>query len=610
MPVTVTRHEPYIHAQTRGLLTGSGNAAANATILQALIDASGTGVAWVPPGTYYYNTALIPKTGVVLKAATKGATTLVYTGSGNAIDATNAARPGGIYRAGFEGITFQFGGSGSGHGFNADAWRYSWMRDCRFRLFPGDGVRLDGNAGGTLGCWTNRFDNVECEYNGGSGWHFGIQSNAIVCHGCIGSVSGLDGFRADKHARVTLVGPQAEANGRHAFSSFGAQSLEIVAPYVEHHSPEFWNFQGSIPGYAASTDRYMVYVTQSSDATASKRVAVRGGHFEGGDNGSTSTTKAAVYAEHCYSLVWEPDYVANVRSNRGTQIQSTVRRYHATRAVSNNLDDTVANSAQYLNLNYDYASGGGQTVDRRGPVGRSEGFQNLLVNGGFDADLQSSTSVPSGWTVAVAGTYAFEAGTDGGNRFVLTNSGTNQTHIYQELDGPQVQYLAERGVATLCFDAIVPTSNVRPSGSNAQVRVRCLTSGGATVSGGGLESWYLPESDTELTYVLPFPVPATTAKIRVYIFASQGSVSNTDVIKVDRMALYPGEAPKAWQPAPITERGGRIFAPIRIPTKAGAPADSDFPVTPSGAAGFVYDTSNNRLYVRGADGTWRYAALT
>lgn len=590
-----------------GSLTASdaGAAATNAATLQAAIDTS-TGVYVIPEGTFYYNTALIPKTGVVLRAATRGATTLIYTGSGNAIDATIANRASGIYRAGIEGITFQFGGSGSGNGFNANVWRYSWMRDCRFKLFPGNGVHLDGNALGTQGCWTNRFDNVECEYNGGNGWYFGLQSNAVVCHGCIGSVSGLDGFRADKNSRVTLVAPQAEANGRHAFTALGVQTMEIIAPYVEHQSPEYWGFEDDIPGYVQSSDRYVVYVTQSSDAETCKRVSVRGGHLEGGDNGGTSTTKAIIYAEHCISLVWDPDYIANARSNRGTQIQSTVRRYATGRAISNASDDTVANSAAYLNLNYDYANGGSAS-DRRGMVGREEGFANLVINGGFDADLTAATTVPLGWTQLTAGTYSFEAGTDGGNRFILTNSGTNQSSIYQDVTGPQATFLASVGFATIVFDSIVPTTNAQ---NGAQVRVRCRDSGGSTVSGGGLESWNIAESNSEVRYHLTFPVPATTTQLRIMIFSSTNGVSNTDVIKVDRLAIYPGEVPKAWQPGPITERGGRLLAPFQIPTKAGAPADSDFPVTPSGACLAVYDSTNNRLYVRGADGTWRYAGLT
>lgn len=572
------------------LFSGPENASTNAAALNAALAGPG---GQLPSGEYQYDATLIPSSGVVLTAAARGGTTLVYTGNGHGV----AARaPGGVYRAGLAGITFRFGGSGNGHGFYADAWRYSWMRDCRFVGWPGDGIHLDGD-GVTSGCWSNRFTDVECDRNGGHGWSIGSGGNAVYLAGCMGSVNGLDGFHLGKNARVTMTAPQAEANGRHAFACYGAQTVELIAPYAEHHRPSFWGFDDEIPGYAVSTERSIVHVTRAPDGTACGRVAVRGGHLEGGDGSAT----AGLFAEHAASVLWEPDTLANISGNRGTRVAATVRRFSTSRPVIPGVSDTDASSA-YLNMAHDYARGG-QTVARREPVGPGDGFTNLLVNGGFDAEPADTTGVPVGWTLGYSGAWTREAGSDGGQRLVGTNVLNRQCFVYQDVRGPEVR----PGAMILTFTAIVPTSNTR---NRAQVRVRCLNDQGQTVSGGGLESWFLSPDDAEVWYALPFPVPDGTTTVRVMLFTSDGGAANTDVLKVDRMALRAGDVATAWSARPLTEMGGRILAPVQIPTSAGAPSDALFPVAPQGACMAVYDTSNNRLYVRGADGLWRYAVLT
>lgn len=60
-------------------------------------------------------------------------------------------------------------------------------------------------------------------------------------------------------------------------------------------------------------------------------------------------------------------------------------------------------------------------------------------------------------------------------------------------------------------------------------------------------------------------------------------------------------------PTPGTQVVGRNPV-IRLATKAGIPADGDFPTTPPDGTAIV-NTANNRLYVR-TGGSWRYTSLT
>ena len=48
---------------------------------------------------------------------------------------------------------------------------------------------------------------------------------------------------------------------------------------------------------------------------------------------------------------------------------------------------------------------------------------------------------------------------------------------------------------------------------------------------------------------------------------------------------------------------------ICIPTCAGAPSGSP-PAIPAGSVPLIYDTTNDRLYIRTPGGTWRYATTT
>ena len=545
---------PYVYAEARGVVMNSSAAATtNADILNALLLAGKSVL--LPPGICWYDDTLTPKGAGGIIGAGRTLTTLRYTGAGNGMSVL--AANGGSYRAVFQGFKLQFDGSGSGHGIYADAFRYGMMRDVYVSGFLTDGVHMTQS-------WTSRYEHVECDRNGRYGWWFEDEANALVLNGCIGSVNGLDGFYIGRNARIELIQPQMEANGRRGMTVAGAMSVTVIDPYVEHQNPEFWGLDDEIPGYSAQSPRYPIYVTSAADGTLTKYVDIHGGMMEGATGSGTTVTASPIYAENCLNLTFAPGYLSQ-NYTEGPIIRSTVRRYRGPDQTQvGALDRTPAAMSSILSMTHNYSKGG-IPVDRRGLVGHTEGFANLLVNGGFDQEVVGTTTAPKGWTNgsgSTLGAVSYEAGTDGGVRLVFAGTGgATQPIIHQIVTGPGVGAAAKAGVAILGFDVVVPTSNVR---NQAKVAVVCEDSGGSSV-GGGLASWIVPKSDTETHYELVVPVPAATKQIRVRAQAADFSTS-TDTIKLDRMMLTPGETPKGYSPKPIAAPS----APAAIADTSGA----------------------------------------
>jgi len=597
MSVDVTIPQPFDDLRTRGLLTGSGNAAASAALIQARIDATGQGVVWIPAGTWYYDTAIIPKTGVALRGAGSGVTTLIYTGSGHGISALVTA----VYRAELAGFTLLFGGSGSGSGIRSDRLRESVLRDIVVDGFPGSNIDWDGDNVST-GCWSNRCENVIALRGGVHNWSLKEGTNGLALIGCRAEFSNLDNFYFEKVQGVHVDGStQAESAGRHAYHVAGAVSITFDGGYVEHRDPRTSGSQRA--DFSAQSPRRVFFITRAPDDTRTRSCVINGGFYTGSDgyagNAVTTDTENILYAEHCDNLVFMPahaDYANTPIYIAPTVTNAFVLPYRL------NGDSAV----QYNDKVYQARTLGPRAVNYSGVVNRGEGFQNLLTNGGFDDS--SASGVPAGWTQYVTGTFTRETGSDGGKRLVITNATTNESGVKQTLTGPAIQALQQAGKGVLVFDAIVPTANAR---DQACARVFCYESDGTTGTGGGLTAVVgLPESDTETTYVLPFAVPPSTAQIVVLFQSSNGSVSNSDVLKVDRVALYAGEVPKTFMPKPVTEHGGRLFTGLQLLTKAGAFSDSDFLVAPANNSLIGMDTSNNRVYFKCNDGTYKYATLT
>ncbi len=572
--VSVSVDSPYVYAQARGFVPNSddaGDQTTNATVLQAIFDEQK--VAILPAGTHYYDTTLTPREGSGIKGPSRFLCTLVYSGSSDGMRAIRSEvaseHQGGIYRAIFEGFTLQFDGTGSGDGFRSNMFRYSRMRDVKITLFPGNGVYLsyvDSNTGS----WSNRYEDCEFTQNGADGFRAENGSNANIFVACHASLNGRDGFNLDRGQGYAFPLSQAEANARHGITIAGVRSIDLNGFYIEHQDPGTFASQLQPPGYSIQSPRYGVYITRAADgSTRSMVVNATEMHVEGADNGSTITTNAAIYAEYCDHLWVGANAYFNVRSNRSVQIQSTCGPVASVPSSQNGNQDTLGNRLSYIQM-WDFTASGPKPIDLRGPIGKDEGFVNLLHNGGFDY-WPTTPGLPPGWTQNGAGTFSREAGADGGYRAVLTNTSSNQTSITQTPDGPLVAGMARLGKGVLVFDAIVPTTN---SANTAHVRVIPKDSGGSTLGGGVQTAIALTKSNTEVTYIVPFLVPATTAKVEIRFYASNGT-ANTDVLKVDRVALYAGEIPKDYMPQllerPITPAA---YTPTNVTTDRAFDADT------------------------------------
>jgi hypothetical protein len=110
---------------------------------------------------------------------------------------------------------------------------------------------------------------------------------------------------------------------------------------------------------------------------------------------------------------------------------------------------------------------------------------------------------------------------------------------------------------------------------------------------------------------------ATTAYVKSQGYATTASATFTGITTVTNLA-WTGGTPMGIQKAPgsnAVEAFGATWhagSGLRIPTKAGAPADGDYSVYGGleGPGLIALDFTNNRLYVRTSSGVWRYAALT
>lgn len=552
---------------------GDGTTDDTAAIQAALAAVATGGTIFFPRGSYRHSATIPLKGNVTYRGEGSNLSRLLFTGSGDALTANEADNGGsGVYRARVEGLKIEFGGTGTtANGLRADGLRESHFTDVHFLLFPASGVRLDGSLGAGLGCWSNLWENVYANQNGKHGWEAYDQCNANIWIGCMSNLNALDGFNLEKAQGCSFPTTHAEGNGRHGFHLRGVRVVDLSGAYVEHQDPGTFPVASQPPGYVKQSPRYCVYVTQASDGSRSQSVVIAGMLLQGEDNGTTSWTDACVYAEACTRLQLGNNYYSSVHTNNHVQIQSSVDVVVNQGGSVNNLADIAANGQVYMAALHQSGSRAPLPIDRRGPMGYAEGTQNLLRNGGFE-QWTTAPGVPDCWTQHGLGTFVREVGTDGGNRLAITNLGTNQSSIKQLVDGPAVAQMAIAGKGVLVLDASIPTTNVANS---AHVRVICQDGSGAQVVGGMTNDLNrMEKTDVEQTHVLPFFVAATTKKIEVRLYASDGNGSNGDVARFDRVALYAGEVPKAFQSRAIVE-GEHPLASIATKTAAYTVVDAD-----------------------------------
>lgn len=532
---------PHVYAEARGVvMDDAGAAASNATILQAILDEGK--IALLPQGTCYYSTSLAPKTGSGIVGAGKRLTTLASTGSGHGFSALKATIPNGVYTFTLAGVTVSFAGTGTGDGFHTDCVRYSTFRDVKITLFPGSGFYAYGNLAGGQGTWTNRFYDTEFTQNGEHGFEtVGAEHNAIQFFGCSAALNGLDGVYAEKPQKWTW-GIQVEGNARHGVHIRGGRSEDLSSVYAEHHDPGGLSESLRPPGYSTQSPRYVIKLDAAPDGTRNTKIRCVGALLSGTHNGTSTITNAILYAEHTNLLEYHDNYTSGAVVE--TIVDGTTVSRHDTRANTALNLATAGNLLTYVNMQYRSATGA-HIRRSQGPMHSGEGVHNPVVNGGFDT-WTTSPGPPDGWTQPFGGTITRETGTDSGYRAVITNVGSNFSAIRQTVTGPIVGGMARRGLATLVFDAIVPTTNAT---NTAMVNITCKNAGGTNVGGGYTSSANgLVETDTERSFELQFYVPTTTTQLEITFFAGRTGTSNTDVLKLDRVALYPGEVPKDYAP--------------------------------------------------------------
>lgn len=587
-----------IDAVAEGLVPGtaSGSApATNASVLNDLVtyvnaNRGSDAVPHIvlPSGPIYYDTTLDWRSHVAIAGQGKERTFLYYTGSGHGMTATTATY---VEQCLLQGLTLRFAGTGSGDGVNAQGWHDSVMRDVIIERFPGSGFHGVAN-----GNWMSRFFACAFRRNGRHGIELEAENNNLGFFGCQSNMNALDGVSAEKAQGIYLPGHQSEGNGRHAFHLRGVKSFAAPGAYAEHHDLDHYAADLRPPGWTPQSPRYVVYATQASDGTRNGYVDLGGvGYLTGSDSttgtGGTTQTDAVVKVEHTNRLALS-GYLGSADLERDIQIDAATVREVVYGAIQIAGYDPAVAPEEYLKAIYAKDTGGTDAVIRE-PVGREDGYANLIRNGGFEA-FPSATAAPAPWT-AGGTVVSRETGTDGGWRLVATGNGTSTyAAVVQTLDGPEVRALAG-GKGLLVFDAIVPTANV----SAVTVYLRAFA--GPNQTGGQLSpapvSMVLPETDTERTFRLPFVVPAGMQSMDLR-FALDNGVAATNGITLDRVAILPGWVGKPYAPRRLPDANPVAYGVLRLTPQA-APA--------SGAVGDLYMTTAGVLMVctaAGTPGTW------